>query len=112
MLLWSKSYFLPPSDAYGCKNYQPMVSGTKQASSTQYLPELLRALAEHRAERQQERQAEEIRSQSSLLSRTVTLWTHSKQKACCAGKENQARSQHQREARYDVSFHQSSAHTN
>lgn len=60
----------------------------------------------NRAERQQKREAEEIRRKSSLLSVSVTLWTYSKQKSYSAGKENQ----HQREARYDVSFHQSLAH--
>lgn len=61
---------------------------------------------------QWEREAEEIGGKSSLLSRRVTLWTYSTQKAYSAGKGNQAWSRHQREARYDVSFHQSLAHTN
>jgi len=56
----------------------------------------------NRAERQQEREAEERSSKSSLLSRSTTSRTYSKQKAYSAGKEKQARSQHQREARYDV----------
>ena len=113
MLLQSKSNFTP---------LQLMLMGIRitnlwyMAQSKPVQPSICNSFCQHwhktnGAERQQEREAEEIRSKSGLLSRRVTLWTYSKQKAYSAGKENQAWSQ-QREARYDVSFHQSLAHTN
>lgn len=55
----------------------------KQTSTTQYL----QWQKTNGAEKQQERQAEELRSMRSLLSRRVTVWTYSKHKACGADKK-------------------------
>lgn len=55
----------------------------KQTSSPQYL----QWQKTNGAEKQQGRQAEEIRSMRSLLSRRVTVRTYSKHKACGAGKK-------------------------